>query len=62
MKNILSSLPTDVKQAAASLAVAVALLCASLFMLSAYMESIKPEGNDAPVAATLPEESTTASD
>ena len=58
MKNFFSSLPTDVKQTAASLAVAVALLCASLFMLSAYMESIKVEKSDSPVAATLPEEST----
>ncbi len=57
MKNFLSSLPADVKQTASSLAVAVALLCSSLFMLSAYMDSIRADKPDEPVMATLPEES-----
>lgn len=58
MKKFLSSLPKDVKQTASSLAVAVALLCSSLFMLSAYMDSIRAEKPDEPVIATMPEEST----
>ena len=62
MKNFLSSLPEDVKQTLASLAVATALLCGSLFMLSSYMDSIRDNGSDLDVMATLPEESTTAPD
>ena len=64
MKNIfsaLAALPDDIKQTLASLAVAAALLCSSLLMLSSYMSSIRPEGTEADVMATLPEESETPS-
>ncbi len=62
MKKLLSSLPADVKQTLASLAVATALLCSSLFMLSSYMDSIRESGSDVDVMATLPEESTEVPD
>lgn len=59
MKRFFISLPVDVKQTLSSLAISVALICGSLFMLSAYMNTIR-EGDkpDAPVIATLPEAET----
>ena len=58
MKNLFSSLPDDVKQTLSALAVAVALLCGSLFMLSSYIDSIRTDDTDVDAVATLPEEST----
>ena len=58
MKKFFSSLPNDLRQTLSALAVAVALLCGSLFMLSAYMDSIRESNLDAEAMATLPEEST----
>ena len=43
MKKFFSDLPDDIKQTLSSLAVSVALICGSLFMLSAYMNTIKGE-------------------
>ncbi len=64
MKPFFSSLPADIKQTLSSLTISVALICGSLFMLSAYMDTIRAEEKpDAPVIATLPEaESTEESD
>ena len=62
MKKLFSSLPDDVKQMVSSLAVAVALLCGSLFMLSSYIDSIRTDKENSPVAATPTEESTAVPD
>ena len=57
MKRFFISLPADVKQTLSSLAISLALICGSLFMLSAYMDSIRESDKpDTPVAATLPED------
>ena len=57
MKNIFSSLPDDAKQTLSSLAVAIALLCSSLFMLSSYIDSIRIDKDTDAVAATVEESS-----
>ena len=41
MKKFFTALPNDIKQTLTSLAVSLALICGSLFMLSAYMNTIK---------------------
>ena len=41
MKKYFSALPDDIKQTLSSLAVSLVLICGSLFMLSAYMNTIK---------------------
>lgn len=41
MKKYFYALPNDIKQTLSSLAVSLALICGSLFMLSAYMNTIK---------------------
>ena len=62
MKKLFSSLPDDVKQTVSSLAVAVALLCGSLFMLSSYIDSIRTDKENSSVAAIPTEESTAVPD
>ena len=49
MKKFFAALPDDIKQTLSSLAVSLALICGSLFMLSAYMDTIK--GDDSSVGA-----------
>ena len=51
MKKFFAALPDDIKQTLSSLAVSLALICGSLFMLSAYMDSIK--GEDSSVDAMV---------
>ena len=57
MKQLFISLPTDIKQTISSLAISLALICGSLFMLSAYMDTIREGAEpDQAVVATMPEE------
>ena len=51
MKKIFSDLPNDIKQTLSSLAVSVALIYGSLFMLSAYMNTIKGVNDSVDVMA-----------
>ena len=62
MKKFFSSLPNDIKQTLSSLAIASALLCGSLLMLSAYMDSIRAENPDTDVMATIEQESSSQPD
>ena len=59
MKNFFAAIPADVKQTLTSLAVAVALLCGSLFVLSAYADTVRSES---PVPDAMAEVSSTESD
>ena len=51
MKKFFLSLPDDIKQILSSLAVAIALICGSLFMLSAYIGTIAESNNSVEAVA-----------
>lgn len=51
MKNYFVALPDDIKQTLSSLAVSLALICGSLFMLSTYMNTIKGQDTSLDVMA-----------
>ena len=61
MKKFFISLPDDVRQTFFSLAVALALICSSLFMLSAYIGGISEKENSVQVIAPPPIEESTES-
>ena len=58
MKKFLLSLPEDVKQTLSSLAVAIALICGSLFVLTAYFDTVTENESVEVVAPPHIEEST----
>jgi hypothetical protein len=61
MKKFLLSLPEDVKQTLSSLAVALALICGSLFVLSAYFGTVTENESVEVVAPPPVEESAESS-
>ena len=61
MKKFFVSLPDDVKQTLSSLAVAIALICGSLFMLSAYIGGITDKKSVEVIAPPPNEESAESS-
>ncbi len=61
MKNFFTMIPHDVKKALLSLTVSVALICGSLFVLSAYIGSIAEKESVEVVAPPPIEESVESS-
>ena len=58
VKKLFLSLPNDIRQALASLAVALALMCGSIFVLSSYMNAVRTEDSEQAMATQPADEST----